>query len=214
MVAVAGPADAEGMNQFRSPIHRSARVPALWVPVMLLAYGMLRFVDRIGGTDGSGPLWVAGHLCFLVAIVGVAVLDVLLWRGLGSRPVTDIADVLGLAGSAAFVWVILGDIFPSIHSELPVPDLVTALGPLAFLFGLFTLLAVTASHDGFPWPHWVLVVLGFGCVAASLDLLPLAAALVMVGFEPLRSDRRLVGDRHRPARDTGSATDTRTTGTD
>ncbi|WP_188836346.1 hypothetical protein [Flexivirga endophytica] len=183
------------MSQSRSPTIESTRIPALCVPALLLAYGILRFVDRIGGTDESGPLWVAGHLCFLGAIVGVAVLDVLLWRSLGQSLVTDTADVLGLAGSAAFVWVIVGDISPSIHSELPVPGPVTALGPPAFLLGIFMLLGVAALRAQFPWPHWILVVVGFSCVAASLALLPLAAVLLLVGFEPLRSHQRLIGER-------------------
>lgn len=165
-------------------------MPGLWVPVLLLAYGVLRFVDRLGGSDGSGPLWVAGHVCFLVAIVGVAALDVLLWRGLRRNLLTDVADVIGLAGAAAFVWVILGDIFPAVDDA---PDLVTALGPPAFLFGIFALLGVAARDKQLPWPHWVLVVVGFGCIAASLDLLPLAAVVLLLGFEPLRSHRRLVG---------------------
>ncbi len=167
-------------------------MPALWVPVALLAYGVLRFVDRLGGTDESGPLWVAGHLCFLAAIFGIAVLDVLLWRGLDKSIVADTADVVGLAGAAAFIWVILGDIFPAVDTDFPAPDVVTLLGPPAFLFGIFALLAVAAVRGQFSWPHWVLVVLGFCCIAASLVLLPVAAALLMVGFEPLRSHRRLL----------------------
>lgn len=184
------------MTESHSAAVASARTPALWVPVMLLAYGILRFVDRIGGTDESGPLWVTGHLCFLAAIVGVAVLDLLLWRRLGRSTATDIALAAGLAGSSAFVWVILGDIFPDVHSDLPVPDPVTAVAPVAFLLGLFVLLGISAARGQFPWPHWVLVVVGFGSVAASLQLLPLAAVLLLLGFEPLRSPRRLIG--HRP----------------
>lgn len=186
--------DAEVVDQSRSPVTESARVPASWVPLLLFAYGTFRFIDRIGGSDRSGPWWVIGHVCFLGAILGIAALIVLLWRELDRSIVTDIADVAGVAGAAAFVWVILGDIFPAIDDA---PDLVTALGPPAFLIGLFTLLGVAARRGQFPWPHWVLVVIGFGCVVASLDLLPLAAIVLLLGFEPLRTLRRLVG--HRPS---------------
>ncbi|MBB2893119.1 hypothetical protein [Flexivirga oryzae] len=184
------------MNQSRSLAVDSARVPALWVPAMLLAYGLFRFLDRLGGTDRSGPLWVAGHVCFLVAIIGVAALDVMVWRRLGRSLAPDAALVAGLLGSAAFVWVILGDIFPGVHSNYPVPDLVAAAGPPAFLVGLFGLLGSLAHRGLFPWPHWALVVIGFGCVGVSLQLLPLAAVILLLAFEPFRSaTRRLVGGR-------------------
>lgn len=178
------------MSQSRSPVVELAHVPGLWVPVFLFAYGVLRLVDRMGGSDGSGPWWVAGHVCCLAAVVGVGMREVLLWRGLRRSLLTDVADVIGLAGAAAFVWVILGDIFPGLGGA---PDLLTALGPPAFLFGLFALLGVAAMRQQFPWPHWVLVIVGFGCVATSLNLLPLAAVVLLLGFEPLRSERRLVG---------------------
>ncbi|SCG73126.1 hypothetical protein GA0070609_4802 [Micromonospora echinaurantiaca] len=181
---------------------------ALGAPALLLLYGLLRLVDGLDGHRGPGWAWNLGHTFFLVAFVLFAVLLVGLRRLLRAaaprqRALTMVATTLGLAGAAGFLWVILGDLFPRLSDAAPLPDPAMALGPLLFQVGILTLLVQAATTRPRLLPAWspALVLLGFLPIAVNLDLLPLGAALILVGLLPLH---RLT--EHHPAeRDTGES---------
>lgn len=199
------PCQAEAMTDTdvrvsRQPFHL-VRTAAVGAPVLLLLYGILRIIDGLDGDHGPGWAWDLGHALFLVAFVLFAGLVVGLRRLLGSagaagssttpgtglRVLLHVATAAGLVGVAAFLWVILGDLFPRLGDVAPLPDPVLAVGPLLFQFGLLTLLVRAAVGRPRLIPGWgpPLVLLGFVSIAVNLDLLPIGAALILAGLLPL-----------------------------
>ncbi|GAA4570074.1 hypothetical protein GCM10023176_27930 [Micromonospora coerulea] len=165
---------------------------ALTASSLLFGYGVLRLLDGLDGyRDKSGWAWLTGHTLFLLGILLFGVLLVGL-RGLllaaspRHRLLTGVATVAGLVGAAAFVWVILGDIFPGFADAVPPPDPVLAGGPALFELGLLTLLVRAVAVRLLPAWGPVLVLVGFVAIAVDLDLLPLGAALVFAGLLPMR----------------------------
>src|SRR5689334_7728237 len=120
----------------------STRFAALVAPVLMFAYGVLRFIDGLDGHRKNGPAWDVGHVCFFIAMVLFAVLAAGIGRAVRTaggvhRYVADAAVVLAVLGAAAFLWVITGDLFagfPSLHDALPV------VGPALFKVGTLILL--------------------------------------------------------------------------
>lgn len=153
---------------------------AIGGPLFLLAYGLLRLVDGLDGSHGPGWAWNVGHTCFLVAFL---MFGALVWK---LRDVSVVAAAAALAGSAAFVWVILGDLFP----DLPgLPDPLMIAGTLLFQLGVLTLLTVLAVRHHIPVWSPVLVLVGFVPFMVNLDLLPLGALLLLAGLAPLAARR-------------------------
>ena len=145
-------------------------------PLFLLAYGLLRLVDGLDGSHGPGWAWNVGHVFFLVAFL---MFGALVWR---LRGVSAVAAAAALAGSVAFVWVILGDLF----DDLPgLPDPLMIAGPLLFQVGVLALLSVLAVRRAVPMWSPVLVLAGFVLFMVDLDLLPLGALLLLAGLVPL-----------------------------
>lgn len=145
-------------------------------PLFLLAYGLLRLVDGLDGSHGPGWAWNIGHAFFLVAFL---MFGALVWR---LRDVSVVAAAAALAGSAAFVWVILSDLF----DDLPgLPDPLMIAGPLLFQVGVLALLTVLAVRRDVPVWSPVLVLVGFVLFMINLDLLPLGALLLLAGLVPL-----------------------------
>jgi hypothetical protein len=166
----------------------SLRTTALAAPILLLSYGILRLVDGLDGDHGPGLAWDLGHTAFLVAFLLFGVLSVQLRRLIPAHgAVASAACVAALLGVAAFVWVILGDLFPRLDDAVELPDLVFAAGPLLFQLGVMTLLVLLAALPPRRVPAWspVLVFLGFVPIAINLDLLPLGALLILTGLVPL-----------------------------
>ncbi|MGH3462441.1 MAG: hypothetical protein ACRDP9_13290 [Kribbellaceae bacterium] len=170
-----------------TPADRAIAAVAVAAPLLLLVYGVLRWVDGRDGSHGPGWAWDLGHTAFLLAIVGFAILGALLRPRAGQRHSTlGIVAVMAVAlGAAAFVWVILGDLFPSIDEAAEVPDLVFNLGPVLFQVGLLTLLVLRVVAGRLPFWSPVLVLLGFVPIAVDLDLLPLGALVILGGLLPL-----------------------------
>jgi hypothetical protein len=155
---------------------------ALAGPLLLLCYGVLRWIDGRDGSHGPGLAWDLGHTAFLLAILAFAAMGVLL------RPRSSLGIVAAGAvvlGAAAFVWVILGDLFAGIDEAVKVPTPVFALGPPLFQLGLLTLLVLRVVARRIPAWSPVLVLLGFVSIAVTLDLLPLGALLILAGLLPL-----------------------------
>lgn len=168
------------------------RPAAVTASLLLLGYGVLRLIDGLDGhRDKSGWAWLTGHSLFLLGIVLFAVVIVEL-RGLllvtspRQKTLTDVAAGAGLVGAVAFVWVILGDLFPRFADAVPPPDLVFLGGPALFELGLLTLLVRAVVVRLLPVWAPVLVLAGFVAIAVNLDLLPIGAALVFGGLFPLR----------------------------
>ncbi len=168
------------------------RISSVGAPVCLLLYGVLRLVDGLDNGRGPGLAWDAGHAMFFAAFVLLAVLiaglralvpDRVPWH----RTVANIAATAGLAGAASFLWVILGDLFGSLHDNAPLPAPLHAAGPLLFEAGLLTLLAQLAiiAPRRLPARTPVLVFLGLAPIAVSLDILPVGAVLVLLALFPL-----------------------------
>ncbi|MCZ7439552.1 hypothetical protein O7598_24325 [Micromonospora sp. WMMC241] len=184
------------MNLLDSPTHAAFR----WLrPVgvtsasLLLGYGLLRLLDRLDGHSDKGAwAWNTGHTLFLVGVLGFAALIVglhglLRTRSTRLRTLDDVAALAGLVGAAAFVWVILGDLFPRFADAVDTPGVVLFGGPALFELGLLVLLYRAAATRLLPVWAPVLVLLGFVAIAVNLDLLPVGAALVLAGLLPLRT---------------------------
>lgn len=172
------------------------RLCAVAAPALLLAYGILRWIDGFDGDREAGPAWNLGHVAFFVSIVLFAVLAVELRRVVratspGRRPVADAGTTAALVGAACFLWVILGDLFADLRDAAPLPDPLTIVGPVLFQLGVLSLLLLLVIARPRRLPAWspVLVLLGFAAIAANLDLLPLASTLIGAGLLPLAVGR-------------------------
>lgn len=173
----------------------TTRFSALLAPILLLSYGVLRFIDGLDGQRKNGPAWDVGHVCFFVAMVLFAVVAAGVARtvrtaGRGHRYVADVALVATVFGAAAFLWVITGDLFASFPS---LPDALQAVGPALFQVGTLVLLVQLVIGRRLPVWSPVLVGVGFGGLAVNLDLIPIGAILILVGLLPIaRPQQHLV----------------------
>lgn len=168
------------------------RVAALAAPLLLLGYGVFRYVDGRDGHHGPGAAWDVGHAMFLAAFVCFGAVILGMHQAVRAPSVrrasaTTTMVVLGLVGVAAFIRVILGDLFPGADDVLPLPEVLHDTGPLLFLVGLVGLMIDVAIHEPHRMPVWapVAVVGGFAAIGVNLDLLPLAAGLFLLGLLPL-----------------------------
>ncbi len=167
----------------------------LGAPVLLFVYGTLRLIDgRDGHHDKDGALWNVGHVCFFVAFALLAVLTVHVYRALRPVHVTPVrrgvalaATVAGVFGAGCFLWVIVGDLFPSFPG---LPDPLQLAGPALFQVGMLTLLVLLVLARRIPVWSPVLVVAAFAAIGVNLDLIPLAAVLLFAGLLPLGSSAR------------------------
>ncbi|MEU8300836.1 hypothetical protein AB0C04_26565 [Micromonospora sp. NPDC048909] len=173
----------------------AVRMVAVAAPALLLLYGICRLVDGLDGDHGPGWAWNIGHSLFFVSIALFAALAVQLRRMLLAttprrRALTDAATAATLIGAAAFLWVILGDLFAGFADAAPLPDPLFLIGPLLFQLGLLALLVRAATVRPRRLPRWSppLVLLGFVALAVNLDLLPVGGALILAGLLPLRPD--------------------------
>jgi hypothetical protein len=193
-----GPDVARGARGQSALMPRLIRFCALAAPLLLLLYGLLRFVDGLDGDRHNGPAWDLGHLAFFCGIVGFAVLVVAL-RGYErpaprwQRAVLDAATVATVSGAGCFLWVILGDLFDGVHDSAPLPEALEQVGPLLFQLGLLIVLIRLVRLRRLPVWSPVAVLLGFAAIAVSLDLLPVGALLVGAALLPLASPARIAG---------------------
>ncbi|MCI4064477.1 hypothetical protein MRQ36_18475 [Micromonospora sp. R77] len=169
------------------------RPAAVTASLLLLGYGILRLIDSWDGArDKQGWAWLTGHSLFLLGVVlfGAVILGLrglLLAASPRQRALTEAATVTGLVGAAAFVRVILGDIFAGFADAVPPSDVVLVGGPALFEVGLLVLLVRAALVQPRLLPAWSpgAVFVGFAAIAVELDLLPIGAALVLAGLLPL-----------------------------
>jgi hypothetical protein len=172
-----------------TPTPLFVRFCAFGAPACLFLYGILRWIDGLDGDHRPGFAWNVGHTLFFVAFVLLGALLVGVRRLAPSLPpwqrvVAGAATVVALLGAACFLWVTLGDLFPGLREGASLPGVVKAVGPLVFQIGALTLLIQLAIARRLPTWSPVLVFLGFLAIGATLDLLPLGAALIGVGLGP------------------------------
>ncbi|MFG2041229.1 hypothetical protein [Dactylosporangium sp. NPDC048998] len=171
------------------------RAGALAAPVLLFGYGSLRLIDGLDGhRDKGGLLWNAGHVMFFAAMlllgaVVVGVRRLLRCDDFGNRLAANLATVAALAGTAAFLWVIAGDLSSSFAVAAPLPDPVQVAGPALFQLGMLVLLVQLARARRLPAWSPVAVLFAFLMIAVNLDLIPLAAILLFAGLLPLAGGR-------------------------
>ncbi|WFE38615.1 hypothetical protein [Micromonospora sp. WMMD998] len=174
------------------PSYRWLRPVAVTAALLLIGSGLLRRVDHLDGHSDKGAwAWNIGHGQLLLGALGFAALIVglhglLRTRSTRLRTLDDVAAMAGLVGAAAFVWVILGDLFPLFADAVDTPDVVLFGGPALFGLGLLVLLCRAAATRLLPVWAPVLVLVGFVAIAVDLDLLPVGAALILAGVLPLR----------------------------
>jgi hypothetical protein len=156
---------------------------SITAPVLMLVYGVLRWVDGRDGQRKDDLAWDAGHVSFLVAMVLFAVLAVLLAHRSPRAPrLAAAAAAVAVFGAGCFVWVILGDLFEAFPSLIGALD---AAGPVLFVLGMVTLLGLHVAAGRVPAWSPVLFFAGNAAAGVSLDLLPLAALLVLAATVPL-----------------------------
>nr|WP_246096375.1 hypothetical protein [Streptomyces botrytidirepellens] len=181
----------------------TTRLFSVLIPLLLLSYGALRLIDGMDGGHGPGVAWNLGHTFFLAAFLLFGAFVVLL-RSLvpavtvGTRTAASAAMVAGVFGAACFVWVILGDLFSAFADSAPLPGPLEVAGPMAFQLGMLTLLIMLVAVRPRQLPVWspALVFVSFILIAISLDLIPLAAVVLMAGLTPLARNRTPApGDR-------------------
>ncbi|MFF8615394.1 hypothetical protein [Streptomyces sp. NPDC015350] len=183
---------------------RTTRLLCFLIPLLLLSYGVLRLIDGMDGDHGPGVAWNLGHAFFLAAFLLFGAFVVMLRslvpaHTIRMRTAAGAAMVAGVFGAGCFVWVILGDLFSGFAESFPLPDPLELAGPLAFQLGMLALLIMMAAARPGRLPVWspALVFVAFALIAVGLDLIPLAAVVLMVGLAPLARGRTR-GTTHAP----------------
>jgi len=176
----------------------TTRVAALAAPLLMLFYGIARYVDGLDGDRGNGVAWDVGHAAFFVAFVLFAVLAVRLHRVVPvaarwQRTLRDVALAAALVGAAAFLWVTLTDLVPALETGLPEAAMIGL--PALFVLGMSTLLGQLAAARLLPVWSPLVVLFSFVTVSVNLDMLPFAAVVILGGLAPLAATgaRRPVG---------------------
>jgi hypothetical protein len=174
------------------------RLAAVLAPILLFLYGVLRLVDGRDGEHGPGLAWNVGHALFFAAFMLLALLTLGLRRLVadGATParqvVSTAATAVALFGIGCFLWVIAGDLFEAVPD---LPDAVQLVGPLTFQLGTLVLMGQLVAVRRLPVWSPVLLLAGFVLIAVNLDLLPLAALVILGALAPLaRPARHAVAD--------------------
>jgi hypothetical protein len=166
----------------------TTRVAALAAPLLMLFYGIMRYVDGRDGDRGNGLAWDVGHTAFFLAFVLFVVLAVRLHRVVPvvarwQRGLRDGALAAALVGAAGFLWVTFTDLFPAVPTGLPDGALIVL--PVLFQLGMLALLGQLVAARWLPiWSPLVMLV-GFMLIAVNLDLLPFASVVILCGLAPL-----------------------------
>jgi hypothetical protein len=170
-------------------------------PLLVTAYGVARLIDGLDGSKGPGPAWIIGHLFFLAALAAFVVIMVDLRRKRPGRTAL-IACVAGVAGAVAMARVVVVDILVAWGAadraemernyatyEFAGQDVLDEAGGVLFPLGFVVLLVLLAAGRRLPWWSPVVAVAGFATILLSLDLLPLAGALLLVALLPTGTSR-------------------------
>jgi len=179
----------------------TTRFAALAAPLLMLFYGIMRYIDGLDGDRGNGLAWDVGHTAFFFAFVLFAVLAVSLHRVVPvpepwQRRLRDGALAAALVGAAAFLWVTLTDLVPAIPTGLPDAAMVGL--PVLFQLGTLTLLGQLVAARRLPIWSPLVMLFGFVLIAVNLDLLPFASVVILGGLSPLARKERASSGSPRP----------------
>jgi hypothetical protein len=163
---------------------RTLSLAALTAPLLMFGYGLFWLVDGLDGSHGPGFAWYAGHSLFFLSFLAYGAL-LLGLRQVTRGPAAGVLTGIGLAGVAAFLWVIATDLVPALDDAVETPDLVMIAGPLLFEVGAVGLLILAVRRRLVPWWSPVVVTVGFLPIAVSLNMLSVAAAIILAGLWPL-----------------------------
>ena len=162
------------------------RSMAFAAPLFLLAYGVLRWIDGLDGHRKGGPAWDLGHLAFLASMVTFVLLAVALCRRATlARRIALVAAAAAVLGSGCMIWVILGDLSASFQDRYPLPDLLQTAGPIGFVLGMIGLLSLQVAAGRLPVWSPMLFFAGYTAISVNLDLLPVAALILLGALYPL-----------------------------
>jgi hypothetical protein len=170
----------------------TTRELALTAPMLLFAHGILRWIDDLGGHGGSGVLWFLAQAALVASALSFAGVAVGLRRLLGGGAMVTLAAAATLLGALLTTWVALASGIGGVAALQVAPTGVVAIGPALLVAGLLVVLAPFATAGLLSTRHFGLVAVGGLVAIAPVDLIPLAALLVLIGIEPLLARR--VGD--------------------
>ncbi|MFJ2028431.1 hypothetical protein [Streptosporangium sp. NPDC087985] len=169
-------------------------------PLLFASYGIARIIDGLDGSRGPGIAWTIGHLCFLVGLVLCVPVFRRLWALAGGGATATAGYVIGLVGalSLGVQFVIdlvvgflsadheaMGPRFEAVQAVPGVEPLVYTVVPPLFYVGMLMLMTQLAVRRSVPWWSPALVLAQAVVPLASKDLIPLAAALLLLAFVPL-----------------------------
>jgi hypothetical protein len=168
--------------------------PAIVAPLLLLFGGLLRIVDQLGGSPRAGSVWQLGHVVMLSAFVVAAFLVAGLARSVppitgAGRGVTEVLVGFGLLGTALSAWGVVQELYPEVARAVRLSASVTTVGLALLAVGVVGLLVLLVDAHALAWWSPVGVTGGALVVEWHLDLMPLGAALMLVGLAPLASLR-------------------------
>ena len=163
------------------------RSMAFAAPLLMLAYGVLRWIDGLDGHHHKGSIaWNAGHLAFLASMVTFVLLAIALYRRatLGKRTAL-VSAAVAVFGAGCMIWVIIGDLFRSFAVDHPLPAALEVVGPIGFVLGMIGLLSLQVAAGRLPVWSPMLFFAGYTAITINLNLLPLAALLILGATWPL-----------------------------
>ncbi|MEU4245199.1 hypothetical protein [Actinoplanes sp. NPDC026619] len=162
------------------------RLMAASAPLLLLTYGVLRWIDGLDGHRKGGPAWDLGHLAFFGSMAVFAVLAVALVRRTPKgRGIAVVAAAAAVFGAGCFLWVIAGDLSDRFRQEWPLPGALEIAGPMLFVLGMVVLLSLQVAAGRAPVWSPVLLFAGYAAITVDLDLLPPAALVILAAVAPL-----------------------------
>jgi hypothetical protein len=167
----------------------TTRELALTAPLLLFVHGILRWVDDLGGHGGSGVLWFLAQAALVASVLSFAGVGFGLRRLLGGGAVPTIATGATTLGALLTTWVALVSGIGGAAALDVAPAGVVAVGPALVIAGLLVLLAPFVTAGLLSARHFGLVAVGALLAIAPVDLLPLAALLLLIGVEPLLARR-------------------------
>jgi hypothetical protein len=163
------------------------RSMAFAAPLLMLAYGVLRWIDGLGGHHHKGSLaWNVGHLAFLGSMVTFGLLAIALYRRATlARRTALVAAAVAVSGAGGMIWVILGDLSRQFAADYPLPDVLQPIAPIGFVLGMIGLLSLQVAAGRLPVWSPMLFFAGYTAITINLNLLPLAALLILGATWPL-----------------------------
>jgi hypothetical protein len=182
----------------------AARELVLTAPMLLFAHGILAWIDDLGGHGGSGVLWFLAQ----AALIGAAFSFVGLGAGLRhvtaataaqSRPLSTAALAGAIVGTGLTTWVALVRGIGGAAATTGAPEWLLGAGPVLLAASILALVALARPVLELPRRTVVLGATAAVLVLLPLDLVPLAAIVLLLSLEPLLEREPAALDADRPA---------------